>query len=407
MKLMKHITIALVLCAIPAMAFGQDVSCEDCSHVVSVYMGEGGLIATADGAEMVTYVATCEGVTRSGELTANADGVVAMLLTMDNGLACSGDDEDNMFQLGPIMDGGWFWITDDMNSAVGNLVSQDVLDNDTTDITSTTSVTMTEGKGAVYLKETSSGRVGILPNILPEMAMDAPDPNNCSYTSAGSPAVHTRETANCMLGNGGSTLLVQGPTNLFTGKRPHLMANAMVTRPASGSVTVQADLWGNGSGHFLSDTAITAGVTDARLGHAGGTRLVATIGASLGASGPGDGEDIDSTGPDGNAGAGLTFVPAAPDGQGGTIASLGQLTITPDATYCDPTATPPLNHTATVTFSATLSAAEKGYVVPTLATVPAAAGTAARHTIMVVCPSASSANMGQELVPENPFPTDK
>ena len=403
----KFLMIALLVGAIPAVAFSQDVSCEGCTHEVSVYMGEGGLIATADGVDMVTYVATCEGVTRSDQLPANADGVVATLLTMENGLACHGDDEDNMFQLGPIMDGGWYWITDDVNSAVGNLVSQDILDNETTDITGTTSVTMTEGKGAVYLKEISSGRVGILPNILPEMTTTPDDPNYCSYTSAGSPAVHTRETANCMLGNGGSTLLVQGPTNLFTGKRPDLMANAMVTRPASGSVTVQADLWGNGSGHFLSDTAITAGVTDARLGHKGGTRLVATIGASLGASGPGSGQNIDSTGPGGNAGAGLTFVPAAPDGQGGTIPNLGQLTIIPDATYCSPTATPPVNHTATVTFSATLTAAEKAYVVPTLVTTPAAAGTAASHTIMVVCPSASSANMGQELVPENPFPTDK
>ena len=390
MKLMKHIMIALVLCAIPAMAFGQTVSCEGCTHEISVYMGEGGLIATADGDE-VTYVATCEGVTRSDQLRINDDGTVATLLTMENGLACDGDDEDNMFQLGPIMDGGWFWITDEMNSAVGNLVSQDVLENEETTITSTPSVTMTEGKGAVYLKETSTGRVGILPSILPEMAMDPPTTNRCSYT--GDPAA--RETSNCMLGDGGSMILVQGPTDIFTGDRPHLGANAMVTRPASGSVTVHADLWGNGSGHFLSDASIAAGVTDANLGHAGGTRLAATITATLGAAGPGTGDPIDGSGAD--ATSGLTF-------DGATTASLGVLTIAPEATYCNPTATPPVNHTARVTFSATLDATQKGQVVPTLTTAPAAAGTAATHTIMVVCPTAS-ANMGVELVPENPFPT--
>ena len=57
MKLMKHITIALVLCAIPAMAFAQDVTCDECTHVVSVYAGHGGFIATAaEDAEMVIWV---------------------------------------------------------------------------------------------------------------------------------------------------------------------------------------------------------------------------------------------------------------------------------------------------------------------------------------------------------------
>jgi hypothetical protein len=385
MKLMKHITIALVLCAIPAMAFGQDVSCDGCTHEVSVYMGEGGLIATADGAEMVTYVASCEGVTRSGELMANADGVVATLLTMDNGLACSGDDEDNMFQLGPIMDGGWFWITDDMNSAVGNLVSQDVLDNETTDITGTTSVTMTEGKGAVYLKETSSGRVGILPNILPEMTMEPAAVNNCSFTTSGT--THTRETTACMLGDGRTSLLVQGPTNIFTGKRDPLGANAMVTRPVSGSVTVVADLWGNGSGHFTTDAA-----GDARLGHPGGTRLPAMISAVL----VGDGAAADTPIESSEVG-GMTLDAA-------TTTSLGELTIGADSAYCGTTA----NHTATVKFTATIASdMDRDVVTPSIVAGDrgAAAGVAATHTIMVVCPSAS-ADMGQELVPENPFPVE-
>ncbi len=131
MKLMKHITIALVLCAIPALAFGQDVSCDDCTHVVSVYMGGGGLIAMADDAEMVTWVATCGRITRIGELAANDDGVVSTLFTTDNGLACNASGDGNKFQLGPIKDGGWFWMTRGTNSAIGNLVAMDILENDT------------------------------------------------------------------------------------------------------------------------------------------------------------------------------------------------------------------------------------------------------------------------------------
>ena len=47
--------IALLISAIPAVAVGQTtlVGCSDCNHVASVYMGEGGFIATADGADMV------------------------------------------------------------------------------------------------------------------------------------------------------------------------------------------------------------------------------------------------------------------------------------------------------------------------------------------------------------------
>ena len=389
----KFLMIALLVGAIPAVAFGQAVTCDACSHDVSVYMGSGGFIAETD-AEEVVWVSECDGVTVSGELEPNADGVVAMLFSEDNGLAC--DDEDGRLQLGPVMDGGWYWITDDMNSAVGNLVAQVVLDNETTDITNAgTGVTMEMGKGAVYLKETSTGRVGILPNILPMPEMDPVAVNTCSFTGTGATAA--AETSNCMLGNGGSTLQVKGPTNIFTGKRPDLGANAMVTRPASGSVDVTADLWGNGTGHYTAGTVDNAGTTPANLGHAGGTRLAATIAASLASTGPGDGENIDGTGPGSAEGAGLTF--AFADG-------LGTLTVVPDMDYCNPTAKPPVNHTATVTVTASLDATQKTQVVPTLTTTPADAGVAARHTIMIVCPSAS-ANMGTELVPENPFPTDK
>ena len=378
----KFLMIALLVGAIPAVAFSQTVTCDDCSHVVSVYMGEGGLIATADGADMVTYVATCEGVTRSGELAASDDGVVRTLLTMDNGLACSGDDEDNEFQLGPITDGGWYWITDDSNSAVGNLVGMDVLENDATDITSAgDGVAMTMGKGAVYLKEVATGRVGILPNILPEVPMVADPVNTCSYTGT---ATKVRETKSCMLGDGGTVLRVQGPANVHTGKRDEIMANGTVTRPGVSGVTiaVTVDLWGNGTGHFTSAEA-----GDATLGHKGGTPLATTLSASLAATGPGTGTDLSSQT------AGLTF---AHD----TSTNVGTLSIVADTDYCSATA----DHSATVTFSAGVDSGQIAQVTPSIGAT--AAGVAATHKIQVVCPAAS-ANMGQELVPENPFPTDK
>jgi hypothetical protein len=381
---MKHIRVALALCALPATAFAQDVVCHACDHVAPYFRGVGGFIGTvADGVDEVTFVASCGSVTTTGQARIHGD-TASQLFNRGNGAAC--DQEGGTLEIAGLEDGGWYWITDDTNSAVGNLVAKDVLENETTDITSAgDGVTMTVVKGAVYLKEVATGRVGILPNILPEMTMEPAAVNNCSFTTSGT--THTRETTACMLGDGRTSLLVQGPTNIFTGKRDPLGANAMVTRPVSGSVTVVADLWGNGSGHFTTDAA-----GDARLGHPGGTRLPAMISAVL----VGDGAAADTPIESSEVG-GMTLDAA-------TTTSLGELTIGADSAYCGTTA----NHTATVKFTATIASdMDRDVVTPSIVAGDrgAAAGVAATHTIMVVCPSAS-ADMGQELVPENPFPVE-
>lgn len=382
--------IALLISAIPAVAVGQTVSCDGCSHYVSVYQGEGGLIATAtEDAEMVTFVATCEGVTRSGELMPNDDGVVSMLLAGD--YACSGDDEDNAFQIGPIMDGGWYWITMEDNSAVGGLVAMDILDNAMTEPTGAgDGVMMTDGKGATLLKETATGRVGILPTILPLPEMDPAPVNVCDYTTKGT--THTRETSSCMLGDGKTVIRALGPVNLATAKREEIPDKGMVRRPAAGSYEVSLDLWGNGTGHYT--TAVDG---DARLGHAGGPPLTATITGTYG-SGVGNNPSIDATNPSdgGTASADTAGVQLAVDTTNGNIS---HLTIYPNATYCNKDDSHPL----TVVISA--NATTTGEVTPSIVE-DATGNVAATMTLTVVCPAAS-ANMGQELVPENPFPTDK
>ena len=166
----SRVMIALVLGAIPAMAFGQSAGCDGCSHQVPVYQGAAGLIATADGADMVNYKAICGNATTTGEIPADDDGIVTLLLGGD--LAC--DDEDATFELGPIMDGGWFWMHVGDNSAVGNLVANDILMNEMTEITDPgDSVEIMDGAGASLLMHTS-GRFGILPNILPEVFVELP-----------------------------------------------------------------------------------------------------------------------------------------------------------------------------------------------------------------------------------------
>ena len=447
MKLMKHITIALVLCAIPAMAFGQvDTVCEVCTHQTSVYMGDGGLIATAaEDAEMVTYVASCGGVSRSGEEPV-VDGKVTMLFSMDNGLACAG--EGGSLMLGPIADGGWYWITDDMNSAVGNLVSMDILDNEPVMLTGAgDGVTMTMGKGAVFVKETASGRVGILPNILPEPAMDAVVCGPRMHPSWPNP--YSRQASRgCALGDGGTKIRLRGP-GPYGGQTD--LTGGTVTRnnSAGGDIVLYADLWVNESGSYATgiDTD-NNGIPDAAPSPAtDGTAApnaaaiqkgwigkqataqapaantnwltdltwhVTLHGATPGATATSAGVTI----ADANTGATTT---ATPDGQ-------AEITIAPSASYC-PARGAQTNATVNVlafpggvrlqdtdgdgsiTASDTASADNVGglnLISPPLAT-DRDFGFHAVAQITVVCPprSSSSSHEGQELVPENPFPTDE
>ena len=389
MKLMKRITIALILCAIPAMALGQvDIDCTDCSHVVSVYKGEGGLIAESD-AEMVTYLTTCGGVTRTDEQTV-VGGKVAMLFTMDNMLACSGDDGE--FEIGPVMDGGWYWITDETNSAVGSLVAKDILDNTPTEPTNAgAGVMVTEGKGAVMVKETATGRVGILPTILPMKEVDPTMPTLC-----GSKSATAKRDTECMLGDGGTMLVGKGPVDPYTGKRAAVMEGAIITRPATGSVVVSFHLEGNGTGHYTSGTIGANNPTN--LGHPGGTPLDATISGTYG-----DGLSNPAIGSEALDPNNTTITATAVGLQladDSTNDDIADLTIHPNATYCSKTA----NHSVTVTIAAQVSDASLTQVVPA---IDAADGTGAEATmkITVACPAASS-QLGVELVPENPFPTD-
>ncbi|MCY3926737.1 MAG: hypothetical protein OXG81_00520 [Acidobacteria bacterium] len=400
MKLMKHITIALVLCAIPAVAVGQTVSCDDCSHVLSVYYGSGGLIAETDG-DSVTYVASCEGVTRSGELMPNDDGMVSMLLSDDNGLACHGDDEDNSFEIGPVMDGGWYWLTMETNSAVGGLVSMDILDNDTVDIADAgDGVTMMMGSGAVLLTETATGRTGLLPNILPEAPMAALrkcgfDDRGTRGTSATSTADQAdarfvRRTSDCALGDGG-TITLATTTNSFTGATTMVADKSTVVRPSgTGEVVITIDLWGNQSGFFTTSATGHAllGQPAVALTALRGYRLAGvTYTASLG-SGP-TADDFVS----GTALGGITMNTDTTD--------LVTFTIAADTAYCSDDNDIP----AAVSVSAVITAEGAAATTPARSR-HATTGVAGGTSFTVVCGSGSSANMGQELVPENPFPTE-
>ena len=204
MKLMKHIMIALVLCAIPAMAFGQigsadpasvDVVCpDDECHTAPVFKGQGGFVGAAAMEDdedtmdvdesVVTVVVSCGAVTTSMDANQDDEGIVRQLFTEDNGLACA---DGGSIDISGLADGGWYWIQDEANSAVSSLMRKDTLANAQTTPTDPGGVDMTVEAYATYVKDPNSGRVGIISHILPTTPMPACRPdlqNNCMVKAA-------------------------------------------------------------------------------------------------------------------------------------------------------------------------------------------------------------------------------
>ncbi len=371
---MKHFTITLVLGALPALAFGQtSVSCEACTHDVPIYTGNGGLIAEVDGADMVTWTATCGGVTHHGELAPNREGVV-MMQFMDSGLVCN--EEESRLQIGPVKDGGWYWLTDVTNSAAGPLVSQDVLGNATTEMTNAgPGVTTREGRGAVLLKETASGRLGLLPNILPEPAMAAL--RKCGYDKSGT--TYTRRKSSCTLGDGG-TMILATSMNAITGQMVRIPNGAAFTRPAgSGTAKIMIDLWMNGSGHYTTAAAEPSEggsvESNPKRGHPEfgmtATRAADHLTGVSYATVVGSGSTLTDDGG------------AAEDGVSFTVATdTATLSIKADETYCSGT----VNHSLPVSVSLTMATDQANQVTPAVKLDDSAAPTSPKFEFTVVCP---------------------
>ena len=115
-----------------------------------------------------------------------------------------------------------------------------------------------EGRGASLLTETATGRTGLLPNILPEMEMDPEDPTLCGFTGSftGTSPGKVRNTE-CRLGDG-ETMLLATVTDGFNDTTHRILDKGTVTRPkGAGSVDVVIDLWGNGTGHYVTTHAAT------------------------------------------------------------------------------------------------------------------------------------------------------
>lgn len=354
MKLMKHIMVALVLCAIPAVAFGQvnaDAECPDPCYVAPYFSGSGGFVgkqAMADNAATmdtdegaVTFAVTCDNVITTGSASVDSMGIARQVFNMDNGLACG--EADGKIEISNLAPGGWYWIHDDPNSAVSSLVNVNVLGNANmvkpTDPGGVTMSTMKDG-AATFVKHEPSGRVGILSHV-----MATPDPALCGGKA--------NVANNCMLKATYGVGLMVGTKDI----------GASVTRGgADGMTSVAVTASVTGSGYILIDNTMPVGAAFAIAGAGStATSMVATPGVTI------SGSTITVAAENNGRCAGTNPDRGTPVGV--------VVTATPTKT---PNALPPLGATGVT------------------------------RSFSVVCPALASGSgvAGQELVPENPFPVE-
>ena len=171
----KCLILALLLSAIPAIAMGQTgtvVACEDPCYVAPFFKGQGGFVAQGRTGTEVVFAVSCGSTVQTAAAEQDSEGIVRQLFTWDNGLACNAEN-GGMLQIDKIQPGGWYWINDERNSAVSPLVRAATLAGPPTIPFDPGGVTMTtsDGGAGTFVKDETSGRVGILHHILPAPAM--------------------------------------------------------------------------------------------------------------------------------------------------------------------------------------------------------------------------------------------
>ncbi len=241
---------AILVGGFPALLLGQvTVECPEATCQVAPYFaGSGGFVgeavrtddrATTEVNESeVNFVVVCGNVTTRGTATPDSGGIVRQALTEANGLACQAEGGGTI-EIDGLKDGGWYWINDDTNSAVTALIRKDSLGHPRTMPTDPGGVVLksVEGGAATFAKHEPSGRVGIIPHIVPRKPV--PD---CSGAVAD-------RTADCVLGTSAGWSLAASPTS--------------VTRPTGSAAAVEVTVTLMGTRFITTGTvAATANLDD-------------------------------------------------------------------------------------------------------------------------------------------------
>ncbi len=263
-RLRRLAIVAVCMCAFAGSLEGQAVAVdcpeEEC-HVVPIAEARGGFVGRPRlGVERVVATLVCRGTGTTKvvarELVPGGSGLVSTVFGVDDGstdaLACDAD-EDATIEIRGLTDGGWYWIHDELNTAIAPLLAKEVLANRKVRPVNPGSpdilIEANRSDTASFVKQFSTGRVGILSHVLPEPERDVLPcgPVADGETEDGSPRYVAGETG-CNMGDGGTVvgLHIYGAP---AGRVP--VRGGRVTRPASGSSRIGVSLWLNRTGSVV------------------------------------------------------------------------------------------------------------------------------------------------------------
>ncbi len=265
---------AILVGGFPALLLGQDtVACPEATCQVAPYFeGTGGFVGeaaamddpeTADVDESeVSFLVVCGNRTMRGSVTPDDGGIVRQALSVANGFACQAESGGTI-EIDGLKDGGWYWINDDTNSAVTALIRKDSLGHPQTMPTDPGGVVLksVEGGAATFAKDEPSGRVGIIPHIVPRKPV--PD---CSGAAGAS-------TTDCILGTAAAWSLAASPTS--------------VTRPTGDADAVEVTVTLMGTKFITTGTVAATANLDDLHESVEGVALSSASGAAPGEDEPG------------------------------------------------------------------------------------------------------------------------
>lgn len=222
---MKHtLPLAFLIGAVPALLFAQvTVDCpEERCQVAPYFAGSGGFVgepAGYGGEREVTFIVICGNTTITSTVQPDSDGVVRRALSDAEGLSCRAGTSGRI-EIDNLLPGGWYWINEDVNSAVSALIPKEALGNEPIDVTDPGGVILDSPRGGVatYVKHEPTGRVGIIPRLVPTKPIPG-----CSGVVGSETAV------DCHLGSPDEWLLRASPSSVVRPAANQAVREVVVT----------------------------------------------------------------------------------------------------------------------------------------------------------------------------------
>ncbi len=174
----KLILVAALPAAAPALLLAQSVTVdcpEERCQIAPYFAGSGGFVGTSagfDGETDVRFFLICGTVAIAATAEPDDNGIVRQSLAEDSGLYCRPGTRGRI-EVDNLKPGGWYWINDDENSAVAAFIPKDAMGNEQIEPTDPGGVVLDGERGglATYVKHEPTGRVGIIPHVVPSRAI--------------------------------------------------------------------------------------------------------------------------------------------------------------------------------------------------------------------------------------------